>query len=717
MATIPLGNGGNAVANPGQMLRAPAPSRVGEAISGLGNAIAGEGIRELQQQTDLREQRTRAQANTAMARTENELHDASDAISKQVLAGTLPADQAQAEFGKASQKITSTNLDGWDGVSQEVMQGHFTRVNGTLGRGIENVVEKRKQNETLSTISEFAEEQSRIAMREGPGVASARYDKMLDASGAAAGLAPAQVSGMKQAFKEKVNLTFLDAAATGALEKEDLGSLKQLREGLDGNDTLDPEKKSAMKRTIMSYERQVEANIQSRAAESKFDVISRSKDVQSMVLSGTPVPEGMAPTLDEYRRLYKQNGDAMWKREVGNYVAVSDVLMQMKSADPQQRAAMVASTKPQPGEGFSDQAEIHRAAAQAQQLIEKQLYTDPASYALKNSPRVQRAYKVMMDAPPEDKVAAMDFYARTTTAEQLRLGITTVRDETAGNKARQPRILTNEQANGIADQFNDQTGGGAKAALLVQGLEQTYGKYWPSVYSQLAGDNKLPPAALVIPNMQDPGARARLAQASVTKPEVFKEQMSSTDPKDISDSLLGRFGDARATFSAQGMDGMRTLSTVMAETEKLAMSYRAQGKSIGDSTRQAFTEVMGWKYDFQGSYRVPKSEQSTAVSSGARNALDGITADSIAPLTAAGATPEQNAALTLDAIKTNGQWITNGDESGLRLMVQGKDGAFYPVRKTDGSMFDMSWADLRSMAVISATPEGAQRRKDRGVQR
>lgn len=446
----------------------------------------------------------------------------------------------------------------------------------------------------------------------------------------------------------------------------------------------------------------------------------RVKDYQSMVLSGVAPPQGSEPSPAEYAAVHGVAGSLKWQQDVGNYADVAGGLRQMGTASMADRYAIIAAADPTTtagpdGSNFEGRRQMQQALMQANQLVEKKINADPAGYAAATAPRVAAAHDAMMasmqdqNATPETRSAAANTFATAMTAEQTRLGVGLIREDSAGadtvKKQPGPKLLTNSEANSIAAQFMDQKTGGANAAQLVDGLAKTWGRWWPQVYGQLATDNKLPPAALVIPNMSDDAAKAHMAAVSVVKSETLKEQMAPTDPKDIRDTLLSQFDQARGTFSAQGVDGMRTMSLIMDQAEKSALAYRVAGKSPADAAKQAYQETMGWKYDFESTYRIPNDQAPKDVRAGAQATMAALDTKGLQIMAAPGVpmTPEKRAELSADAIKANGLWITNGDETGLRLMVQGRDGAMAQVRDQNGAPFERTWSALRDAAVTAAT--------------
>jgi hypothetical protein len=447
-----------------------------------------------------------------------------------------------------------------------------------------------------------------------------------------------------------------------------------------------------------------QTELQRGVSNERTRLAAQERDLQAMVMSGVEPPT--APSVDEYVKAFGPDGARRYEAEVGTYLRVGNGIKAMRTGSPAERAAVIMAATPQAGEGFAEQAKVQAALVQANQAIEKRLKDDPALYAAENSPQVAQAQRVMsavlenpglsnprpgVDSDRGSRAGVIDFYARTMAAEQKRMGVDQV------------QLLTDQQASATAQQFYDQKTGGKNAADLVAGLEETWGNWWPTVYAQLAKDGKMPPAALVIPNMKDKGARTRLAEWSVMKPADRKALLAGTDERDIRDKVLSQFEAAAPSFLAQGGGGQRTVAVVIDQAEILAAGYRSQGKSISDAAAQAYDEVMGWKYEFGPTYRVPKEQQPAQVQEGTRAylaALQDVRVPSIP-----GVDSEAVRAQMLDAVRANPMWITNRDETGLRLMVKGQDGGVYQVNGATGKPIELSWGELRSSALAARTAD------------
>lgn len=233
MATIPVSNFGTSVASAGPMMRETRSKTAGAAIAGVGNTILDQGIKD-------EEQRRKAAASLALAKTNNELHDAADEISKGVLEGTVSTKDALGEYKKRSAKIQTDNLAGLTPDFQESLRTHFIGANGQLERGLGGVIEKRNQSDTRATIVQFGEQVGREAMRNGPAWAAEKFGALVDFSGNSAGMTPAEQAEVKQRFTEKAHYDFFDAAVTGARRSNKELSEVEKKLNSDAAGAMDP---------------------------------------------------------------------------------------------------------------------------------------------------------------------------------------------------------------------------------------------------------------------------------------------------------------------------------------------------------------------------------------------------------------------------------------------------------------------------------------------
>lgn len=443
---------------------------------------------------------------------------------------------------------------------------------------------------------------------------------------------------------------------------------------------------------LVAYRREAATAEKRKMAEAQAALRKTGTDLEAMALAGQAPPQAMIPSRNQYRQAYGQlEGDERYDNEVAGMIALGDSIRSMATMSPTERAAELARSVPRPGPGFDQQQRVYQARVKAAAAVEKALDDDPAAYVGRSATTIQAARQSMTDAmgsgDPARQRQAASRYAELQIAEQSRLGVA------------EPKILTTPEAEAIVQTFLDQREGGNTAADLVSGLEQQWGAYWPQVYGQLAKTGKMPPAALVIPNIRDAGARERAARWS--QPEAMKGiklRVPAAEQTETRDSLRDELEPFYRSLAVQN-GGEATYRDVVGVAETLALGYVAQGKNPRDAARQAAAEAANSNYEFGPTYRVPASEMPREVMTGTERILRGV--DNLplqVPESLAGLTPANARAAYLDTVRNYGVFVTNGDETGLMLYVDGNNG-LNPVRGQDGQILSFTWKQLRDTAM------------------
>ena len=328
---------------------------------------------------------------------------------------------------------------------------------------------------------------------------------------------------------------------------------------------------------------------------------------------------------------------------------------------------------PTVGQGFKEDSQLYQHLTGVAVGLLKQQQTDPAGYATKYSPIVRQAFAT---AQEEGTPEAYQAYAVATVAEQQRLGVA------------QPQLLPKEAADQLAANFNQQIQGGENAAILIERQAQLWGKDFPAVLQQVG--NKLPAEAQVIATGLPKDIAERMASVAVVKDKDLDIGLQKGQKDEISQSIqeaMGPFAE-----SLQGQAGATsTYSTMYKAALRTATSYVLQGESPKDAAKRVVDGMVNDKYDFFGTYRVPKTLDTSAVSRGAERALQTIKPDELMLLPGfEGVTDEQNAKQLHDALQSGGQWVPNNDESGLALTLNG-----YQLMGKDGKPIIRTWDQLQ----------------------
>lgn len=396
--------------------------------------------------------------------------------------------------------------------------------------------------------------------------------------------------------------------------------------------------------------------------------ISANFDGQE-VLIPTVSDDGKILSDEDAVKTYLRTG-----KHLGKFDNPDDATAYAESLHDQQAKRYGAGTV---GEGFKEDNQLYQHLTSIGVGLMKQQQTDPAAYVAKYSQTVQRAFATaQQDGTPE----AYQAYARTTLAEQQRLGV------------QQPKLLPDAAADQLVANFNSQLDGGESASVMIEQQQELWGKDFPAVLQQVG--NKLPAEAQVIATGLPKDIAARMASVATIK----DSELNAGLQKGQKDTIEQSVSTAMAPFakSLQGQSGgINTYNTMYQAAARTATSYVLQGMDPEKAASKVVNGMVNDKYDFFGTYRVPKAFDTAAVSRGAETALGDLKPDELEMLRGLpGVTDSANLQQLNEAVKSNGQWIVNGDESGLTLTNNG-----FMVRGKDGQPITRTWADLQQKGL------------------
>ncbi len=426
-------------------------------------------------------------------------------------------------------------------------------------------------------------------------------------------------------------------------------------------------------------QRQVEAR--QMQAISRMELSGRVQDASAAYSQGLDFDN--PPSYADFKAAYGDKADDQYKSFV-KIQAVAPAIREFATATPEERQEILSKFQPAKdgtaGEGFKEDSQLYQHLTSVGVGLLKQQQTDPAAYVTKYSPVVQRAFA---NAQEEGTPEAYQVYATTTLAEQQRLGVA------------QPKLLPDAAADQFAAQFNQQVNGGENAATLIEQQAQLWGPNFSAVLQQVG--NKLPAEAQVIATGLPKDIAERMASVAPLKDKELSAGLQKGQQDEIGQSVQQAMLPFAESLQGQA-GGISTFSTMYKAAVRTATSYVLQGESPKDAAQKVVDGMVNEKYDFFGTYRVPKTLDTTAVSRGAEKALSSIKPDELMPLPGfKGVTPEQNGSQLHDALLAGGQWVPTNDESGLSLTLNG-----YRVRGKDGKPIVRTWSELQQQGLQEA---------------
>lgn len=335
MATIPLGNFGQTVVQPGRGQRVFSESAgeiTGRATAELAQTAQQISLQEMQQQTRIGIEAYEREAQTTAARVritkDNETDEAADTLAADIKAGRVGKDKAEEEWNTRRASVLDGAFDGLDERYRGKVQAELDGKAQRKLQVIRDAVTARDQEDTRANIFTMREEYQRKAVKDRGG-AVAEFSQLMDAMGPAAGLGPDDIAKEKQVFKE--NTAFTQATEVVGAAR-DLAGVRKARETLNGEGfaDLDPQRRAQIEATLdgreTAYIQRAAAQEQARAARAQA-AMNRAQAAftaaQARTDAGIPdSPEQVAlttqalagtPFLETYRALQTQ------AREVGGF--------------------------------------------------------------------------------------------------------------------------------------------------------------------------------------------------------------------------------------------------------------------------------------------------------------------------------------------------------------------------------------------------------------
>ncbi|MGE4334964.1 MAG: glycosyl hydrolase 108 family protein [Pigmentiphaga sp.] len=396
--------------------------------------------------------------------------------------------------------------------------------------------------------------------------------------------------------------------------------------------------------------------------------------------------DGPALTPDRFVAAYGPDEGMQHWQSFQQVRQLGDDIQTVTSLSFAEQEALLASNEPATTTGFADAQRRQQTLAEAIKTVRRQRDADPATSAMASSEAVRGAYVAMTSAAQagdQDALrAASSNYAAVAVAEQERLGIPV------------PKVLPESEVVRVSQMLRNYRSDSEDLAVMIGALESQWRDHWPDVYAELVESGDLPQAALVIPNVDNPGVRERIARTANIDEKVMKTRLPEAGVRDIEDQLASNMEEAWTSFSYQG-SGPQTYQVIYDTARRLALFYAASGESPRKAADRAYKEILAEQYEFGETYRVPQRELPGEVMAGTSRVLRDLDMDALTmPDSLAGLQDDATRRAYQDVVRNRSIFVTNADETGLDLYVQGEDGPS-PVRWLDGTPVSFTWSELR----------------------
>lgn len=423
---------------------------------------------------------------------------------------------------------------------------------------------------------------------------------------------------------------------------------------------------------------QAQAKVDQRNAQTRLLIQQQMQDDTAMVEQGIPVsnpisreswmataPADATPQqIELLGRQYER-----YQMQMGLQGVYSDINTK-SSADG---LAAVQAIKPVGGEeDFSARQQMYQQAQQKYQQVISAREKDPGGWLAQNSPDVKAAYQLYAQDPSQG--AAL---AQSIIVEKNRLGIK--------SKDVLPDVLTDS----ILQQIDNSK---EQSVANIQAIGAQFGQYSQQVMEQV--QKKAGPVLQVVMATANPRAANALWQNRNVKTTDLRESIDKPSADNSDTSWTEQAKDFAGTIMLQP-GGNAVWNNFNEQGKRLTYINVQRGMSPSDAAKQAYQDVIGEQYQTSSTWRMPNKYgiDLRDVSDGTSKYLDSLTADKIMPLIGdPRLSDEVNRQQSLTRIKDKGQWVTNSDETGLTLMLNG-----LLVNGSDGQPITVSFGDLAKL--------------------
>lgn len=270
---------------------------------------------------------------------------------------------------------------------------------------------------------------------------------------------------------------------------------------------------------------------------------------------------------------------------------------------PSELTALREKYSPQAGEDYITQSKRADALDKAIRQNEAAKAKDPAAFVIQRTEEGGNAFQQFQataadpKATPAQRTIAASLYAEKMLAEQARLGV--------APDAR--RIVPESYTDALAAKLSapETQGGTLHVAQAIEAEASLWGEHhWPDVLRSL--NPKVGPVVRVVSSGLQPKAAQMLVDLAPLSQAAIQKDEDTEKGNTIKKAVLTAFKPLADSMTAN--DGATSIfNDFRSQAEKLATMYVVQGATSTDAAARAWKEMIGFKYEFNGSIRLPKS--------------------------------------------------------------------------------------------------------------
>lgn len=441
-------------------------------------------------------------------------------------------------------------------------------------------------------------------------------------------------------------------------------------------DAMSPQNKSAMMSKVAGlYDMQAAAgrvSLQSRMqddmakleAGQSVNPISEREWLAVMPLQASPAER------IQMRESFQQYQQAM---------TLQPIYQTIVQGSAQQGIAAVQSMAPKEDDpDFKFKQSLYATAQAKLNQVMKARESDPGTWLQANSQVVKNAFEQY-----QNNQASGEYLVSRLQAEKDRLGINS------------KKVLPDSMVNSLISKIDNNK---ESSVTAIQSVAQSFGKYSDQVMQQV--QKSAYPALQVIMATNNPRAANALWQNRSVKTSDLRGSFEKTDADSADSSWNDQAKDFAGTMVVQP-GGAAVWNNFNEQGKRLTYIYMQRGMSSGDAAKKAYQDVLGEQYQTSGTWRIPNTagQDIRDVRDGANVYLKNLTADQIMPLIGDSRLPDEvNREQSISRIRDNAQWVTNSDETGLTLMMNG-----LLINNAQGQPITVPFADLAKLGAGNRT--------------
>ena len=358
-------------------------------------------------------------------------------------------------------------------------------------------------------------------------------------------------------------------------------------------------------------------------------------------------------------------------------MTLQPVYQTIMQGNVQQGTAAVQAMAPQENDpDFKYKAELYASAKVKLGQVLKAREADPGAWLQQNSPVVQAAFQQYLNDP-----SSGEYLVSRIQSEKDRLGIMS------------KKVLPESMVNDVLQRIDNTQESSVKA---IQSVAQSFGKYSDQVMQQV--QKSAYPALQVVMATENPRAANALWQNRSVKTADLRGSLEKTDADSADSSWNDQSKDFAGTMVVQP-GGTAVWNNFNEQGKRLTYINMQRGMSASDAAKQAYQDILGEQYQTNGTWRLPNRAgiDIRDVNDGANAYLKNLSADQIMPLIGDPRLPDEvNREQSISRIRDNAQWVTNSDETGLTLMLNG-----LIVNGADGNPITVPFNDLAKLGTTN----------------